>query len=269
MPMIRVANVGIHVQEWGAGEPLMMVHGLGASGDLWINQVPTFAEHYRVIAVDLRGFGRSDRPTGPGAYGIEVLAADVAAAARALGIRNMHYLGTSMGGFVGQMLALAEPTLCRSLVLCHTAFRMSIPQDVLQARVEMLRRAPMAEYARVVASQALAPAAAPALFDWIAQMIAQNDQRAYTQVLTESLQAFDVSDRVAQIRLPTLVIVGALDRVIPLEEGYELARRISGAEVVTLKRSGHIGYAEEPEQFNASVLRFLRRVDHPAARRSE
>ena len=98
-----------------------------------------------MIAVDLRGFGKSDRPTEPGSYAVEVLARDLV-------ISSMHFLGTSMGGFIGQALAFAEPALCRSLILCHTATRMSIPEDVLQERVQALQKMSMEEYGRVVAT---------------------------------------------------------------------------------------------------------------------
>ncbi len=261
MPVIRVGKVGIYVQEWGAGEPLMMVHGLGMSSDLWVHQVPAFSERYHIIAVDLRGFGRSDRPTDPGAYAVEVLAGDIASVAHELGITNMHYLGTSMGGFIGQALALAEPRLCRSLVLCHTGCRMSIPQDILETRIKALREMSMGEYGRIVATQALAPEPDPALFEWVVQKVARNDKRTYTQVLTEGLANFDVTDRIGTIQAPTLVIVGDCDRVIPPDEGREVARRIPGAQLITLSGAGHLSYAERPDAFNEVVLRFLNSVD--------
>lgn len=265
MAMVRVGSVGIHVQEWGAGEPLMMVHGLGMSSELWVHQAPALSKHYRMIAIDLRGFGRSDRPTEPGSYDIEILAADVAAVARSLGIERMHFLGTSMGGFVGLALAAAEPTLCRSLILCHTAPRSTIPPEIMATRLSLLRETPLEEYGRTVARQAFGPDAGSELHEWMVQLIARNDRRSYTQVLAEALPRFDAGDRVESIRVPTLVIVGAFDRVIPPDGGRELARRIPGAELVTLERSGHIGYAEEPEQFNRAVLQFLDQVERSGA----
>src|SRR5438128_1036046 len=195
MPTIRVGDVALYFQTWGAGEPLMMVHGLGMSSELWRHQIPAFSRRYRMIAVDLRGFGRSDRPAEAGAYSIVRLAADVAAIARHLGIARMHYLGTSMGGFVGLELALSEPRLCRSLVLCHTSPRMSMPREILEARVKALRETSMEEYGRMVATQALAAPVDPDLFDWLVKQIAANDRRAYTQVLTEGLSGFDVTSR--------------------------------------------------------------------------
>ena len=261
MPMIRVGKINLYFQEWGTGEPLMLVHGLGANSDLLVKQVPAFSSRYRMIAVDLRGFGRSDRPTAPGSYTVAVLAEDVAGLARALGITTVYYLGTSMGGFIGQALALAEPTLCRSLILCHTGCRMSIPQDIMEARLKALRELSMEEYSRVVAAQALAPNPNPALVERMVQVLARNDKRTYTQVLTEGLRDFDVTERIGTIQAPTLVIVGEYDRVIPPEEGYEVARRIPGAQLVAISGTGHVSYVERPDAFNEAVLRFLDSVD--------
>ena len=254
---IDTGEARIHVRETGRGDPLVLVHGLGMSGALWVHQLDRFAKHFRVLSVDLRGFGASSRPDRPGAYAIEVLADDIAAVVRKLDLPPIHFLGTSMGGFVGQALALAHPELCRSLVLCHTGPRMSIPPDILEARVRALESAPLEDYAPLVVEQALAPGASSALQSWVRDMIVRNDKRAYTQVLTEGLSDFDVSARVASIGVPTLVIIGELDRVIPPDQGRELARTIPGAQLREIAGVGHLGYAERPDAFNDAVLEFL------------
>ncbi len=258
---IRVGAVSLHLREWGDGPPLMMAHGLGMSSELWVRQIEPFSASHRVIAVDLRGFGQSDRPTSPGAYAIERFAEDLIGLAHELGVPRMHFLGTSMGGFVGQALALRAPQLLSSLILCHTACRMSIPADILEARVASLRTARMDEYGRMVATQALAPGADPALHDWLVGLVARNDRDAYTRVLVEGLSGFDLTEQVGAIRVPTLVVIGELDRIIPPDGGRELAKRIPHAELAELRGVGHIGYAERPQAFNDFVLGFLKRYD--------
>ena len=118
--IVDTGQARIFVREEGAGEPLLLIHGLGMSSALWVHQIPELARHFRVIAVDLRGFGESSKPDYPGAYTIETLADDIAAVIDELGIAGCHCLGTSMGGFVAQALALAHPARCGSLLLCHT-----------------------------------------------------------------------------------------------------------------------------------------------------
>ncbi len=256
--IVRRDGIGIWVETWGEGAPLVLLHGLGMSGRLWRFQRDVFGARYRTVAVDLRGFGRSDKPSAAGAYAIPEFAADVAAVIRSVAGGPAHVLGSSMGGFTALTLALTEPALCRSLVLCHTGARMSIPDDVLAARVDALERMSMEEYGRLVASQAF-EVQTPELVEWMVGLVATNDRPAYTQVLTEGLRSFDVTDRVPEIRIPSLVIVGEADRVIPPAEGRALAARLPHAELVALPGVGHIGYAERPAEFNAAVLDFLAR----------
>ena len=257
---IRAGEVTLRVQEAGDGPPLLMAHGLGMSSDLWVHQWEPFSRSYRMIAVDLRGFGESDKPTDAGAYAIGRFADDLIHLLRALDIPRTHFLGTSMGGFVGQALALRAPEMLSSLILCHTACRMSIPADVLEARVTALKKASMEEYGRMVASQALAPGASAELNDWLVGLVVKNDRDAYRRVLVEGLGAFDLEAEVGRIRVPTLVLIGELDRIIPPDGGRDLAKRISGAELVDIRGVGHIGYAEKPAAFNDAVLGFLRKV---------
>jgi 3-oxoadipate enol-lactonase len=257
MPVVDAGEVRIHLREWGGGDPLVLLHGLGMSSELWVHQEKDLGARRRCLALDLRGFGRSSRPEGPGAYAIERMAEDLRRVADARGLARFDLLGTSMGGFVALAFALAEPQRCRSLVLCHTAARMSMPADVVASRLKVLREEPMRTYAALVAEQALAPGASPELRAWVTELIAANDPRAYGQVLAEGLTGFDVGARVAEIRVPTLVVVGECDRVIPPEGGRELARRIPGARLAELKGVGHLGYAEDPAAFNAAVLGFL------------
>lgn len=254
---INTGELEINLQRTGTGEPLVLIHGLGMSHRLWRDQVPEFARHFEVIAVDLRGFGASDKPERPGAYAIPALAQDIAAVIAELGHDGAHVLGTSMGGFVALQLGITHPEICRSLVLCHTGATMSIPPDILAARVELLSQAPLSEYAALVTEQALAPGAGPTLKDWVHKMIVNNDKRAYAQVLTEGLRDFDVRAEVTGITLPTQVIIGELDRVIPPQEGRALAQLIPGARLDEINGVGHLGYAEQPAQFNQRVLAFL------------
>jgi 3-oxoadipate enol-lactonase len=111
----------------------------------------------------------------------------------------------------------------------------------------------------MVAAQALAPGTDSALRDWLVGLVARNDRDAYTRVLVEGLSRFDLTDQVGAIRVPTLVVIGELDRIIPPDGGRELARRIPGAELAEVPGVGHIGYAERPKTFNELVLGFLKR----------
>lgn len=264
--IVDTGDVKLFAQQSGKGNPLILIHGLGMSSALWINQAPVFSQRFHTVAVDLRGFGRSSRPDYPGAYAIEILAEDIAGLIRQLELQRCHVLGTSMGGFIGQALALAHPDLCRSLVLCHTAPRMSIPSDVLARRVEALGNMPLEEYAEIVVEQACSVNASQELRSWVAGLLVRNDKRAYTQVMTEGLRGFDVGAQIGNIRIPTLVITGEHDQVLPKEGGEEIAQLIPGAKLVEIGGVGHLGYAERPAEFNDAVLSFLNDVQNGGQR---
>ncbi len=254
---VRVGELRLAVREWGSGEPLLMLHGLGMSSTLWRAQVAALSPRYRMIAPDLRGFGQSDRPDAPGSYDLARYVSDIAGLADALGVRRAHCLGASMGGCIAQGLAVARPDLCASLVLTNTSQRIRIPEDVLASRLKALESIPMIEYGRLVASQAIAASAPAELKAWVIEQIGLNDRHAYTQVLAEGFKTFDTSAVIGRIAVPTLVVVGSEDRVLPPEQGAALAASIAGAQLETVPDTGHLSYAERPEIFNRLVLEFL------------
>ena len=260
MTLLKLDDVAVNVRQWGTGEPVVFAHGLGMNGDLFFNQVRPFSEKYHMVTVDLRGFGRSDKPRHEGAYLIERLAEDIAGVIRALDIGPAHFVGTSMGGYIGITLGLNAPELCRSVSLCHTAHSASIPREVVQTRLAALKKQTMEEYAKLVSSQALAQPADAIVQEWVEEMVARNDREIYTQILTEGLGTFDESERVSSLSLPTLVLVGDEDRVIPPERGREIAASVKGARLVEIQGVGHLSYMERPDVFNAAVLDFLAQV---------
>ncbi|MEM7541001.1 MAG: alpha/beta fold hydrolase [Pseudomonadota bacterium] len=259
MALIRIDDIDLNVRQWGRGDPLFLVHGLGTNSSLWRHQVPAFSAKFRVIAIDLRGFGRSSKPAGRENYSISIMAQDVVRVCEKLAIDKINFLGSSMGGFIGQQLALAAPDLCKRVILAHTASEFAIPADVMHARMKALDEISMDEYAELVAEQALAQPPDPIVDEWLREMIADNEREAYKHVLGGALAEFDLSNRIGEIRCPTLVIAGSDDRVLPPAGGRKIAATIPSAEFVLVEGVGHIGYAEKPEPFNKAVLEFLAR----------
>ena len=136
--LIKIGELELNVRARGHGETVFLVRGRGASSHLRVNQIRVLAAHYWVIAIDLRGFGRSSKPHARTAYSIDLMADDVIAVCRDLDLREIHFLGVSMGGFIGQAVALKAPQLCRSLILGQTAAEFCIPAEVLAARLAAL-----------------------------------------------------------------------------------------------------------------------------------
>ena len=116
---------------------------------------------------------------------------------------------------------------------------------------------PLEEYAEIVVEQACSANASRELRSWVAKLLVRNDKRAYTQVMTEGLRDFDAGAQLGTIRIPTLVITGECDQVLPKEGGEEIARLIPGSVLVELEGVGHLGYVERPAEFNDVVLSFI------------
>jgi len=269
MPTGRGGNrVNIGVHEAGAGSPVMLVHGLGMRADVWINQVDVFASRHRVLAPDLRGAGGSSHLTAPGSYQIDRFVDDLIAITHKFADRPIHFVGTSSGGFIGQVMALKAPELVRSLVLCHSASVSRIPARVLNARVSMLKNGTMEDYARLVAEQALATHQRPAVLDWFLEMVADNDRDIYRQIYIECMKSFDVRKRVKTITTPTLVVIGEHDRVMLPAGARETARLIPKARTALMRGVGHCGYIEQPLEFNRIVLQFIDRVEAAELKRA-
>jgi pimeloyl-ACP methyl ester carboxylesterase len=265
MSTVSNGDVTINVQEAGAGTPVMLVHGIGLRADVWINQFDTFAEHYHVIAPDLRGSGASSHPDTAGAYAIDRFVDDLILVVREIAGGPVHFVGTSSGGFVGQAMALRAPDLLRSLVLCHSSSVNRIPAGLMSARIRKLKNATMEDYAQLVASQALAHHQRPAVHEWFLEILADNDRDIYEQILVELMQSFDLRKRAHAIRTPTLVVLGDHDRVVPPSASRETAQLIPKARKAVLRGVGHCGYIEQPLEFNRIVMRFIDHVERKRA----
>src|SRR3990172_8249461 len=120
MPRARVNGIEIYYREKGAGYPVFMVHGYTGNLRNWALQVPVLSREFRMVSMDHRGHGHSDKPTGPEDYSLELMAEDAYGLLEHLGIRECYVVGHSMGGAIAQNLVLAHPDKVRALVLVDT-----------------------------------------------------------------------------------------------------------------------------------------------------
>lgn len=257
MPTIVSNGVTLHYDVWGAGLPVVFLHGLGSRSDDWQLQVPAFAERYRVVAVDMRGHGRSEKPPGP--YSVPMMAADVLGVLDVLGIENAHFIGLSMGGMIAFQLAVDHPERMISLVIVNSA-----PALVPRTWNERLRVAQRLALARLFGpgrtghflSKRLfpKPEQAPLRQQFVEQW-AQNDPAAYLAAM-RALIGWSVQERIGAIRCPTLIISGDRDYT-PVVTKRAYAALIPGAELVVFEDSGHATPIDQADRFNACVLDFL------------
>jgi pimeloyl-ACP methyl ester carboxylesterase len=252
----------LYAEEHGAGEPLLLIEGLGQSMWAWREQIPVFAQRYRTIAFDTRGTGRSPVPGEP--YGIDELAED---AAEILDGRRADVIGLSMGGYVALTLALAQPELVRSLVLVGTGAggpdRVPRPQDVRDAYAAAIGL-PFDEYGRRTMPLTFSPGWAERNPDRFEEILAARGEHPTADVTLDAhLQAcygfYGRSCEVERIDVPALVVHGDADVIVPVENGRMLASRLPNARYVELPGRGHNLQLEDPETLNRLVLEFLQR----------
>jgi pimeloyl-ACP methyl ester carboxylesterase len=250
----------LYVEEHGEGEPLLLIEGLGQSMWAWREQIPVLARHYRTIAFDTRGTGRSRLPDKP--YGINELAQD---AADVLDGRTADVVGLSMGGYVALTLALARPELVRSLMLVGTGAggpnRVPRPQTVRDAYAAAIGL-PFDEYGRTTMPMTFSPGWTernPERFEEI--LVARGEHPTPDVTLDAHLRAcygfYNDGCEVERIDAPALVVHGDADVIVPVENGRMLASRLPNARYVELPGRGHNVQLEDPVTINQLVLDFL------------
>ncbi len=251
------------------GDLVVLLHGLGGSRIAWEPQLASLsAAGYLAAAWDMPGYGAS---SPPGEWSFAALAAAAAMWISDFGAAAAHVVGLSMGGMIALHLALAEPALTRSLVLCDTspAFgldRATTAETWIEARLAPIRAgATPASMATGTFGSIMAPAAT-AVGEAAAAM-ARIDRDAYEGAV-RCLPSHDVRHRLAEIATPTLVVVGELDRETPPSYSRHLADRIAGSRYVEIAGAGHISNLERPALFDAALLDFLATVGNDDSARA-
>jgi pimeloyl-ACP methyl ester carboxylesterase len=255
-----VAPIGLHVEEHGDGEVLLLHQGLGQGSWAWRYSAAVFAERFRTIVFDTRGTGRSHVPDEQ--YGVAELAEDAAAI---LDGRTAHVVGFSMGGYVALALALSRPELVRSLVLAGTGAggptRVPRPAHVREA-FEAAMSLPPEEQRRATLPYTFAAGWAEGNPERVNEIVAAamkhpTPMRTIAAHTAACYRFYREGIEVERIDVPALVVHGDEDLIVPVENGRELARRLPTARYVELPGRGHNLMLQDPETFNELVLDFL------------
>lgn len=268
MKMVDAGGNALNVHEEGEGRPLVLVHGFPLDHTMWRSQIETFATTHRVIAPDLRGFGRSG-PAG-GVVTMEQFADDLAAMLDALGIDEpISLCGLSMGGYVALQFAHKHPGRLRDLILCDTRSAADSP-EAAEGRKKLAAQA-LAEGADVVARAMLPKLFSdstrnkhPELVESMRQVILATAPATIAAAALGMATRPDVTEWLADIRVPTLVIVGEHDVITPVSEMRGLVDAIPDSVWVEVPEAGHMSPLENPEVVNTSMQEFLMRGAPPA-----
>ncbi len=251
MPVIDAGDVRLNCERGGEGPPLLMIMGLSGSLLHWGQPfVAALRENFETIAFDNRGVGQSSRVEAP--FSIADLAGDTAGLMAALELESAHVLGISMGGMIAQELALAHPQRIRTLTLGCTYC--GGPGNTLPRQPEVgaavmsgdRERALRATWEINVSESFAQNADAYAAFRAIGE-----ERSVAVSVMMEQLSAItrhDTSARLGQLQMPTLVVHGTEDRIIPVQHGHTVAGLIPDARLEILPGIGHLFFWELPER---------------------
>lgn len=251
-------TVPLHHQEQGPadGPPVFLAPSLGTTLAMWDELAHVLSQTYRVIRFDIRGHGGSPVPPGP--YTVSELAADVVALADQLDIDRFAFVGLSLGGAIGQVLALEHPERLTALALCCTGPSFGDPETwrLRSAQVVAEGMGFLVEPTKGRWFTASFVESEPTQVDRLIQMIAAAPPVGYA-ACCDALAAYDVSARLGEIEAPTRVIAGAQDPVSPPEVARLLVDGIPDADLVVIDGAAHIANIAQPEIFNESVLEHL------------
>jgi len=261
MPKIPVRDIEVNFEEAGQGFPLVLVHGL--NGDLtgWSLVVPELAQHYRTVALDVRGHGGTSKPDQP--YSIKGFSEDLFEFLEKMRIPRAHLLGLSMGGAIAQQFALDHPEKVRSLVLVSTFSHVDPgAREAFQGLKKSLARGGYPAFFDEVLKLAFTPrfiAANPGPIAQLREKRIQINSPVAIGRATDACLAFDLKERISAITVPTLVVSGREDVFTPLHLAEQIHRSIRGSEWKVLEGTGHALYIEKAPEMAEAVLEFLKR----------
>ena len=266
----RIDGREVNYVDAGEGPALVFVHGLGASWQSWLENIPEFARDHRVVAMDLPGFGCSEEPDGD--ISIESYASWTFRVLDELGIDAGAVVGNSMGGFIAAEMAIREPERVQRLALVSAAV---FWQDYRRAQpLVQLARMSDAIVARALTRVTDDVATRPRLRSWalatagfryphlIDRELAHEMVRSARRTdgflpALEALADFPLEEELPKISCPALIVWGAHDTLVPVKDAKRLQELIPGSRRVVFERTGHVAMLERPERFNRLLRDFL------------
>lgn len=248
----------------GSGPPLVLIHSVGLSTRRgWRAQIPVLARTHRVVSYDIRGLGESDAGGEP--LGVDTFARDLGALMDHLEIGCAILMGVSLGGFIAQAFACAEPGRASALVLTSTACRIAAGNTGTHAaRNARIRAGGMAAVAGRQLDTHFSEAfraAHPEVMVWYRDHYCANDPESYIAIM-EDLGRFDCCAALGALSCPTLIVAGAADTgpvagAVPGENARMLQKQIAGARLEFIAKAHHYPQIEQPDAFNRVVTAFL------------
>jgi pimeloyl-ACP methyl ester carboxylesterase len=258
----------VNYVEMGDGPPVVLVHGLSGCWQNWLENIPPLARRHRVVALDLAGFGESELPQDE--ISIPGYGRFVDAFLGEIGIERATLVGNSMGGFISAETAISHPSRVERLVLVSAAGLMRVGNRqsyVLERLARLAHPATAAVFAR---REHLVRR--PRARRWMLYGVARYPERLDPELIYEvasgagkpgfldalkAIADYDFRHRLPEIAVPTLIVWGSNDRVVPVSGAYEYEQLIPGSRRVIFEDTGHVPMLERPARFNQLLEEFL------------
>ncbi len=269
MKQIKLSDISIATIDEGAGDTLLLVHGFPLNHTMWHEQIAVLSERYRVIAPDLRGFGRSvysSASNTPATLSMEQHADDLAALLDSLGIEGpVHFCGLSMGGYIAWQFWRRHGERVRSLLLCDTR-PSADTEEAAQGRLAMANRV-LAAGNFFVSDAMLPKLVAPDhlredsdVVSRIREMISGTAPESIAAAQRGMAERIDFTATLTDIDVPALVLVGEHDAITTAAEMRTIAEALPNGQFVEIPAAGHMAPMEEPAAVNAALQDFLARL---------
>ena len=255
MPPEKVAVVmgqHIHYYEAGQGPVVILLHGLGSNAGIWANNIAPLAAHYHVYAPDQIGFGHSDKPLLD--YKIQTFVEFLQGFMESQNIRKAALVGNSLGGWIAADFTAQHPDLVSNLVLVNSAglrFGQGPIPDLNPSSLAGMRQVlELIFYNKQMVTDELVHYA-------FTNHLKDNDGYTVQRTLAGFAQDQFEESKLAAIRVPTLVIWGRNDDLIPLSKGEQFHQGIAGSKMAVINQCGHVPELEKPEEFDRVLIEFL------------
>jgi len=253
-----INGVNLFYESQGEGPPIVFVHGLGGTSNVWHAQRATLSRYFRVVTVDLSGSGRSDKSKRQ--YSIDTWADEIAGLIDQLKLDAAVIVGHSMGTVIVQKFAAKYPQKTKAIILAGALVELGPPgKEAFAKRAESVEKEGMIGVADAVLGGALSAGTRErnlALTGMVREMLLANDPSCYAGHCRALMNGSAKADQ-AQIKCPALLVVGDQDPVTPLALQRQIAAAIANSRIRIVPNTAHLTMLETPEAFNAIVLEFL------------
>ncbi len=258
---IKANGIDINYEIEGEGPWVTMSHSLACNLHMWDDQMAVLTKKYKVLRFDTRGHGQSDAPAGE--YTLEQMADDAKALLDALQIRQTHWVGLSMGGMIAQAFVLKYPGVFQSMVLADTTSRR--PPDAAKMWGDRVTAAK---------EKGMAALVEPTLARWFTEPYRNTRKDVMERIAKDirgtpvagfagccqAISKVDYLDRLKDIKVPSLIMVGEHDHGTPPEAARAIHQNLAGSDLKIIPSAAHLSNIEQVQIFNDAMMSFLDRV---------